>query len=80
MSAMASHITGLPIISSTVGSDADKKKTSKFSVTGLCAGISAVTGEFPVQKANNVENVSIWRRHHAVVNFILTTGIVSLLT
>ena len=40
------------------------KKTSKLSVTGLCAGISPVIGEFPVQMASNAENVSIWWRHH----------------
>ena len=40
------------------------KKTSKFHVTGLCAGNSPGTGEFPAQMASNVENVSIWWRHH----------------
>ena len=40
------------------------KKTSKLRVTGLCEGISPVTGEFPAQRASNAENVSIWRRHH----------------
>ena len=40
------------------------KKTSKFRVTGLCAGNSPVTGEFPAQMASNAENVSIWWRHH----------------
>ena len=40
------------------------KKTSKLRVTGLCAGNSPVTGEFPAQNASNVENVSIWWRHH----------------
>ena len=35
------------------------KKTSKLRITGLCAGISPVTGEFPAQKASNAENVSI---------------------
>ena len=40
------------------------KKTSKLRVTGLCAGNSPVTGEFPTQKAGNAENVSIWWRHH----------------
>ena len=39
-------------------------KTSKLRVTGLCAGNSPVTGEFPAQKASNAENVSIWWRHH----------------
>ena len=40
------------------------KKTSKLCVTGLCAGNSPVTGEFPAQMASNAENVSIWLRHH----------------
>ena len=40
------------------------KKTSKFRVTGLCEGNSPVTGEFPAQRANSAENVSIWWRHH----------------
>ena len=41
------------------------KKTSKLRVTGLWAGNSPVTGEFPAQRASNAENVSIWWRHHA---------------
>ena len=40
------------------------KKTSKFRVTGLCAGNSPGTGEFSAQMASNAENVSIWWRHH----------------
>ena len=40
------------------------KKTSKLRVTGLCAGNSAMTGEFPAQRASNTENVTIWWRHH----------------
>ena len=40
------------------------KKTSKLRVTGLCAGNSPVTGEFPAQTASNAENFSIWWRHH----------------
>ena len=41
------------------------KKTSKRGrTTGLYAGNSAVTGEFPAQKASNAENASIWWRHH----------------
>ena len=40
------------------------KKTSKVCVTGLCAGNSPGTGEFPAQRASNAENVSIWWRHH----------------
>ena len=40
------------------------KKTSNLHITGLCAGNSAVTGEFPAQMASNTENVSISWRHH----------------
>ena len=40
------------------------KKTSKLRITGLCAGNSPVTSEFPAQKVSNTENVSIWWRHH----------------
>ena len=40
------------------------QKTSKLHVTGLCAGNSPGTGEFPAQMASNMENVSIWWRHH----------------
>ena len=43
------------------------KKTSKLHVTGLCAGISPVAGEFPAQKASNAENISIRWRYHATV-------------
>ena len=45
-------------------------KTSKLRVTGLCAGNSPVTGEFPAQMASNAENVSIWWRHHVNTTFI----------
>ena len=67
MSAIASQITSLTIVYSIVYSGADKKKTSKLRVTGLCAGNSPATGEFPTQKASNAENVSIWWRHHVPV-------------
>ena len=40
------------------------KQTSKLRVTGLCAGNSPGTGEFPTQMTSNAENVSIWWRHH----------------
>ena len=40
------------------------KKTSKLCVTGLCAGNSPGTGEFPAQRASDTEDVSIWWRHH----------------
>ena len=42
------------------------KKTSKLRVTGLCAGNSPGTGEFPAQMASNMENGSIWWHHHGI--------------
>ena len=42
------------------------KETSSLHVSGLCAGNSPVTGEFPAQRASNAENVSIWWRHHGM--------------
>ena len=42
-------------------------KTWKLRVTGLCAGNSPATGEFPAQMASNAENVFIWWRHHGFI-------------
>ena len=64
MSTIASQITSLTIVYSTVYSDADQRKKSKLRVTGLCVGNSPVTGEFPAQMASKAENVSIWWRHN----------------
>ena len=63
MGPIASRITSLMIVYSTVYSGADKK-TSKLRVTGLCEGNSPVTGEFPAQMASNAENVIIWWCQH----------------
>ena len=51
------------------------KKTSKLRVTGLCAGNSPVTGEFPAQMTSNAENVSIWWRHHDKPGIGVTTNL-----
>ena len=64
MSAIASQITSLPIVYSTVYSSVDQRKQKKLRVTVLFEGNSPVTGEFPVQRASNAEKVSIWWRHH----------------
>ena len=76
MSALASQITSLTITYSTVYSRRRSKKTSKLRATGLCAGNSPVTGEFPARMASNAENVSIWWRHHDCIyaSFGLKTG------
>ena len=74
MSAMASQITGVSIVCSSVGSGR-WKDTWKLRVTGLCVGNSPVTGEFPAQRASNAENVTIWWRHHARHNKVWTVWI-----
>ena len=63
MGAMASQITGVSIVCTTVSSGAE---SSMLRFTGLCEGNSPLTGEFPAQGASNAENVSIWWRHHVV--------------
>ena len=62
--AMASQITSLAIVYSTVYFRRRSKKTSKLRVTGLFVGNSPVTGELPTQRASNAENVSIWWRNY----------------
>ena len=54
MSTIASQITSVSILYSTFCSDADQR--SKLCVTGLCDGKWPVTGEFPAQRASDLEN------------------------
>ena len=64
ISTKASQITSLTIVYSTVYSRPRSKKTSKLRVTGLCERNSPVTSEFPIQRASNAEDVSIWLHHY----------------
>ena len=66
MSPMASQMPASPLFAQ-LSVRRRSKKTSKLRVTGLCAGISPVTCEFPAQKASNAENISIWWRHHMLL-------------
>ena len=54
------------------------KKSSKFCVTGHCAGNSPGTGEFPAQMASYVENVSIRWRHYGDASWVHVTVVVRL--
>ena len=77
---MASQITSLSAVYSTVYSRRKSKKTSKLLVTGLCAGNSLVTGEFPAQSVSNMEYVSIsWRHHETGLNYtdLMTSPLLS---
>ena len=65
MIAMASQITSITTVYSTVYWRRRSKKTSKPRVSGLCCGNSPVIDEFPTQRASNAVKVSIWWRHHA---------------
>ena len=66
MCAMASQISGVSIVYSTVRSGADQRKNQSSASLALCAENSPVTGDFPAQRANDAENVTIGWRHHAV--------------
>ena len=57
MDAMASQITSLAIVYSTVYSDADQRKHQSSTSLAFVRGIH-------IQMASNAENVSIWWRHH----------------
>ena len=63
MEAIASQITSVMIVYSTVYLGADQGKHQRC-VTSLCTRNSPVTGEFIAQMASNAENVAVWWRHH----------------
>ena len=60
---IASLITSLTIVYSTVYSGADHKNIKAPRTWPLCGEFTGA-GEFPAQMASNAENVSIWWRHH----------------
>ena len=68
MGAIASQITSLTIVYSTVYSDADERKHQSSVSLAFVRGILPETGEFPAQMASNAENVSIWWRHHDIMH------------
>ena len=69
MGTMASQITSLTIIYSTIYSGADQRKHQSSALLVICVGNSPVTGEFPTQMASNAETVPIWWRHHVEFYF-----------
>ena len=66
MGVIASQITSLMIVYSTVYSDADQRKHQSSVSLAFVRGIHRDTVEFPAQMASNAENVSIWWRHHEI--------------
>ena len=71
---MASLITGVLIVFSTVCSGADRRKTSKLRVTGLCEGNSPVTGEFPAVTDEFPAQKPVTRKMFPFDGVILKTG------
>ena len=72
MGTMASQITSLTIVYSTVYSGADQRKHQSTAPLAFVLG----TGEFPAQMASNTENVSIWWRHHGKpVRLVMGEGV-----
>ena len=63
MTTMASQITSLMVVYSTVYSDADQRKHQSSASLAFVWGIHR-PGEFPAQRASYADNVSIWWRHH----------------
>ena len=63
---MASEITSLTVVYSTVYSDADEKNIKAPRHWPLYGDFTR-TGEFPAQRASYAENVSIRWRHHFLI-------------
>ena len=64
MSTIASQITSVSIVYSTVCVQAEIKENIKAPRHWPLFRNSPKTGEFPAQRASNAEKVSIWWRHH----------------
>ena len=67
MGAMASQITSLTIVYTTVYWGADQKEHQSSALLAFVQGIHRWPGEFPAQRASNAENVSIWWSHHDLI-------------
>ena len=65
MDAIASQITSLTIVYSTVYSDADQRKHQSSASLTFVRGIHRGPMNSLHKMASNAENVSIWWRHHA---------------
>ena len=65
ISAIASQITGVSIVCSTVCSGADQRNHQSSASLAFVRGVHRWSGiSFTKGKGSNVENVSIWWRHH----------------
>ena len=64
MGAIASQITSLTIVYSTVYSGADQSKHQSSASLAFVCGIHRGPVIFDAQMASNAGNVAIWWRHH----------------
>ena len=72
MSAVASKMTNISTVCSTLCPGAHQRNAPKLRVTGLCEANPLVTCCFVSQKASNAINVSIWWRHHGFRSWLGT--------
>ena len=75
--AMASQITSVSIVYSTVCSGGNQRNHQSSVSLAFVRRIHPVTGEFLAQKASNVENDSIWWRHHEYMDVIFPTKMIT---
>ena len=69
MGTMASQITSLTVVYSTIYSGADQRKHQSSAQLAFVRGIHR--GPIPAQMASNAEKVSIWWRHHVLLRYLL---------
>ena len=78
MTSMASQITSLMVVYSTVYSDADQRKQQSSASLAFVWGIHRdrwIPRTFPTQTASYAENVSIWWRLHVDSDVLLKIAI-----
>ena len=73
MSLIASQITSISIVCSTICSDIDQRKHESSMSPAFVAGIHQLTNGFPSLGASNMGNVSIWWFHYGRKSFGLYT-------
>ena len=76
MGAMASQITGVSIVHSTVCSGTNQRKVQSSASLAFVRGISLVTGEVPTQRSSIAKNVSIWWCHHEYSSTVIHSKVV----
>ena len=70
MNAIASQMTGVSIVCSTIYSGGYQRKHQSSTSLAFVMGKPPVTGGYPTQKASNAENVSIWWRHQILGSIV----------